>query len=436
MGSDKTEPPLEAEAARQRTLEFSRKHLRWNYAAFAIESGVYLGGTAFIAPETILPNVVKELGGSEILIALMPSLTLIGFMLPQLLVAHRIERLRSLKRWVQIASLPQRSAFLVAGLMLIFAAEDYPKLTLTAVVLAPLISGLAGGLNVAAWMEFVSRAIPARRRGSLVATRNLVGTCIGFFAGREVVKPILDTYEPTLGYGLLHVIAFGFLMLSLAILSLTKEPPKPGRKEPSAANLRQSLGVARRLTRTDPRLRLFAWSRFWGTAFFILPPFLSIHAREVTGRGPEFLGELIAAGMVGAVAGNLLGGYLTDKSGGRAVFAISKVLTILYALGAVWNAQEWGFYAIFFAMGAGWNMQMVGNSTMTVEIAPADNRITFLSLMSAISLPGMLLAAGIAAGIQRWVGEIYPAALVCALATGMSLYCLLRIPEPRHQVSD
>ncbi len=62
-----------------------------------LEGGLYMSGTAFLGPETVLPAMVHSLGGSNQLTALMPVLLPAAYALPGLFVAPLVERLGRLK---------------------------------------------------------------------------------------------------------------------------------------------------------------------------------------------------------------------------------------------------------------------------------------------------------------------------------------------------
>ena len=57
-----------------------------NFAIHSLEGGLYMGGIAFLSAESVLPTMVNSRGGSEWLVALMPSLMAMGFFTPVLFV--------------------------------------------------------------------------------------------------------------------------------------------------------------------------------------------------------------------------------------------------------------------------------------------------------------------------------------------------------------
>ena len=82
------------DARKTEIAEGAACHLRHNTVAHVIEGGLFIGGLAFVSAETLLPTVIKNLGGGNWLISLMPVMMMAGFMLPPIFTAHWIDRQR------------------------------------------------------------------------------------------------------------------------------------------------------------------------------------------------------------------------------------------------------------------------------------------------------------------------------------------------------
>ena len=67
--------------------------------------------------------------------------------------------------FVSITGVLQRIPYLFAALALYYAAGDGSLgLVLAAVVAAPIISGVAGGISLTAWQQLIARCVPENRR--------------------------------------------------------------------------------------------------------------------------------------------------------------------------------------------------------------------------------------------------------------------------------
>jgi MFS family permease len=427
-----TRIPMPDDAEPNTGLSDARKHFRRNYSLHFLEGGLFMGGLAFIAFDSVLPPIIESLGGPNWLISLVPMMMFLGFMWPPLLMAHITERLPRLKWFIMLLGVPQRVVFLFAGLALLFWADKYPVFVLALVALAPLLSGLAGGVSWAAWVELTSRMIPPNRRSSVMAVRAVIGGLIGLLAG-QVIRIILERTPGAEGYAQLHFIVFGILVVSLILFAFMKEPRWVSPPDTERTGLLKNLASMPKILRDDRHFRRFVLSQCFGAGFFIMIPFLSIHALNTTGRSEAFLGLLVQAQMAGNIGTNFFAGWMGDRFGGKIVFVCAKVLFVILSVGALVNTAAWGFVALFFLLGCATSFQMVGRSTLSIELCPDRRRPTYLALLQFSIFPAMLLAAVLATVIREIFGVLYPAALLSAVLMTVSLVYLLRIPEPRNK---
>mgnify|MGYP001019997488 CR=1 FL=1 len=417
---------------------FSAQHLHevrrffWrNYIAHVVEGGLFIGGMTFLSAESVMPAIIKTLGGPPWLISLTPMLMMLGFTAPQILTAHVVERLQWVKPFVMIVGIVQRLPYLIAALMLYFLADTHPTLVLIVVAATPLMSGLAGGTSVVAWVELISKVIPAHRRSSAWAIRYAITACIGIGAG-SVIKDVLSEHPGAKGYALLHVITFAFLMLSFAVFSVIREVVPP-RQRSRSRNLFENINDLLPLLRGDKTLRCFLSMRMLDTGIMIMLPFLGIHALSVTGREQSALGYFVTAQMSGSILGNLVAGYLGDRTGGKLPIVLARISILCASLAAMITHSYAGFMTVFFLTGAGMTMSAIGISTLSIEIAPHERRPTYQALISLAFLPAALIAASISTLVRMGLHMFAPAALLSALASLGSLYFLLRIKEPRQR---
>ncbi|OGO20415.1 MAG: hypothetical protein A2Z14_16440 [Chloroflexi bacterium RBG_16_48_8] len=391
-----------------------------------------MGGLAFIAADTVMPVMVKSLGGPSWLISLMPTMLIFGIGWPSLFTAHYAERLPRVKPFILATGFLQRMPYLVAALSLFFLIEKYPLIVLFFVALAPFVSGMITGLNFAAWMKLISRIIPENRRSSSWAMRNVITSGIGICAGGIILSVLKRSPGPA-GYGILHLISFGFCMLSYVLQAMLHEMPSPDQSHAARYNLGENLRSLPALIKFDQRFRNFLCMRMLTLGIYIMTPFLAIHALSILEKGEDFLGHFVIAQMLGGIVGNIMAGFLGDRYGGKLPLVIARIILLAVSLMAVVNTTEWGFMTIFFLFGLGFNSDHVGMSTMSIEISPTDRIVTYISLLYATTAPSMLAVAAVSAVVRELTGQLAPAALLSATALALSLFFLRRIKEPRKQ---
>jgi len=409
-----------------------RQYFWRNYLAHCIEGGFYMGGAAFVAADSVMPAMISLLGGANWLVAMMPVMGLMGMALTTLLFAHRVEQLYWMKPAILIGGLVQRSIYLAAALALLFLAKTHPSAVVIFAAFTPFIAGSIGGTNLCAWMELITRIIPTDRIASSWAIRKILTAAIGIFAG-GIVKTVLDQHPGTTGLGILHLYAFAGIMLSYVVFAIIREtkplPPHPDKPTFTFVENMRSLPD---LIRLNPEYRRFLKIKLLTMGIYVPAPFLAIHALETTGRGPGFLGELVMVQMTGTIVGNILAGWFGDRYGGRVLLITARLVLITLCLGAVIAHSVPAFLALFFLFGFGLNCNEVGEATISLEIAPRNRRPTCVALITAVTLPGMLLAVGLSTVLRGLTGSIIPPALLAIATLSASLYLAFRIREPRN----
>ena len=416
-----------------REPEGHRNGLR-NYMVHSVEGGFFMGGLAFVAPESVLPRIVESLGGPAWVISLMPVALVLGIVTPGLFTAHVLERLERTLPAVLLMGLVQRLPFLAAGLTLLLVGESMPRLVLCVVVLAPLISGLAGGVTLPAWMELIAKTLAPNRRASAMAIRQIIAAMIGLASG-AVISAVLFHLPGVAGYGVLHLIAFGFLMLSLTVLALAREEAvHPGHHGP-AVGLMENLRAIPAIVRGTPGIGTFLAVRVLSCGFFIALPFLAIHALDTSNLADSYLGALVAAQMVGGIIGNVVGGVLGDRTGTRntTLTGIGSLLALCLVM--PWCIRWWQFVAGFALFGFGYNAMRIGMVTLGIELSPLSKRGTVVATIGWSMGLGLVASSALGGLLWEATGGIAAPCAAGAVSMAAALLLLCRVAEPRRRTS-
>ena len=404
---------------------------RRNYMVHSVEGGLFMGGLAIVAPESVLPRMVEALGGPAWVIGIMPAALAVGIALPGLFTAHMLERLERTLPAVLVMGIVQRLPFLIAGLVLLLQGETMPRLALCVVVLAPLFSGLAGGVTLPAWMELIAKTLTPNRRASAMAIRQIVASMIGLASG-GIIASVLHRWPGVHGYGVLHLVAFVFMMMSIAVLAFAQEEAvHPGHHGP-AVGLLENLRSIPTVIRGAPGIARFLAVRILSCGFFVSMPFMAIHALDTCALPDSYLGVLVAGQMLGGIVGNVVGGYLGDRIGARSCTLASIASLLALCLLLPLCRQWWHFVAGFAFLGFGFNMLRIGMITLGIELAPRSKRATVLATIGW-SMGTGLLSATLLGGFLWSLTERFD--LVCGVASAwmVAAFLLLRgVPAPRR----
>lgn len=407
------------------------QHVRRNFACHCLEGGLYMGGLAFLQPETVMPKMVESLHGSALIISIMPAVLAATFAFAGLFVSPKVEQLRRFKGWVLVFGLLQRLPYLAAGLVL-WHAEHLEGWILPVVVLTPVLSGLVGGIGVVAWMEMVTRMVPERIRAAGWAARYIMQAVIGMGAG-AVIHEVLTRFPGHRGYAVLHLIAFVFLFFSWLSQVPMKEaahpvhvPPRDPR--PYLLYLRE---LPRLLARQPHLLRLIA-VRFTGMGYLMLVSFLTLHALKVTGSVEADVGRFVSLQNVGTILGSLLAAWLGYHSGGKVLLVFSRLICAGLCVWSCHTQTFIGFTAVYFIFGFGLFLDRVGDLTLTAELCPKERRSTYQAVLGFCNVWALLLATTLSGLVYRQTLSYTLVATLAGTFAVVSAILLLRIPEPRQ----
>ena len=411
--------------------------VRRNFLCHLLEGGFYMGGLAFLSPESVMPKMAETLGARPSLIALMPALLPAAFALLGVFVAPLVERLDRHKPWVLTFGLLQRLPYLITGLILLLAPEIDDRI-LPIVVLTPVISGVIGGVGVVAWMEMVTRMVPERLRAAGWAARYIMQAGIGMGAG-GVIHGILTHHPGREGYGWLHLVTFGFLALSwLSQLPMREPEAAPGgasaTPHPSYTAYLFSLP---RLVLRQPHLVKFILVRFTGMGYLMLFGFLTVHALSVTGRAEADEGIFVSFQNVGTILGCTLAGWLGYRSGGKVLLLSARALCILVCAWVAFAESFVSFTTAYFLLGFGLFIDRVGDLTLAAELCPPARRATLQSVLGFCNVAAFLAATSLAGLIYQWSSHSFPTVAATAGAfAAVSTLILRLIPEPRGLIQQ
>ncbi len=412
--------------------ELPQQHtvLRKNYFLHAIEGGLFIGGMSFVAANTILPRLVELLHGPTWVIGITPILMPIGFALPGLLTAHWIETLPRVKPILLLSGIAQRVPYLIAALFLWYPSDRFNALSLYVVILAPLVSGLCGGITVTAWQDLVAKTLPPERRASVFATRNIISGLLGLVAG-GVAAATLDKMPGLQGYALLHFICFAVLSASYVFFAMIQETHQqdrdPGQFQSLSGNLREMW----RILKVDHNLRHYLVANVAASGIFIAMPFMAIHSLRTTGRPDSFLGFLMTALMAGGILGNASAGYVGDKMGMKPVLLAGGLVTAFACVSAMLANSAPTFAFAFFIMGGGMFALRVGHMAFIMEISPLDKRPTYLAIIAAVKVPGLLAASVLSTCLWKLTGSFSVLAAVAACCLLFASAQMCRVTDPR-----
>lgn len=414
---------------------------RRNYWVFLFEGGFFVFGMGFVNVQSLLPALIIEEGGPSWVAAYMPTIMVIGMFSIPMLNAAWVDKLVRLKPYVALTGFFQRAAYLLVGLLLLFGGltGDAVWMTLAA---APLLSGILGGLGFAAWQRLYMKSVPAAKRASNLAYRFLFGGVTGLIAG-AVIEEVLSAHPGVKGYGILHLCAVAFFMLSWGLLFAVSEKPdrhdqveadedtpppgsKPGAWEALRFYYRPSPSRKSRLS--------FLGGLFLMHGFCLVVPFYAVTLLTRLDQPKSFLGILAMWQMAGQSLGNLVAAGIGDKWGGRATFSIGLGALVISALPALFVSDVFGAQIAYAAFTMSMMIMIIGKDTLLMELSPAHNQSSYLARMALFTMISLVCFGGLAQLLwtSRWGFNGLVVATILASIGAMVLVAKVHDPRGRH----
>lgn len=405
-------------------------HWKRNFAANFVDVAFFSLALAFASLTTIVPLYIRALGGSTLLIGLIPSLVQTGWVLPPLFVAPYIARLRRKLPYVLTMTLGERLPWAFLALGTWFFAGNNPSAVLLLAVVLLAIFGFAGGVTMPAWMDLVANVTPLRMRGKLFGYSNALGGLMGVLGG-IAAQQVLADYPFPFNYSLCFMAAAVCMLISYLSLAAIRETDRTTVAPvlPFGAYIRQ-LPV---LLRADRDFSAFLGARILTTFGTMGVGFVSLYAATEQGL-PESMAGVFTSWMLGAqVITTPIWGIIGDRHGHKGALQFGMLCNGVAMVLAVFSTTPIGFYIIFALLGVSSGIMFTTNLNMVVEFADEGNRVTYIGLHGTLIAPATMLAPLLGGWFADTAGfrTLFVVAAVCS-ALGLSVLTY-SVRDPRHR---
>ncbi|HHS96364.1 MAG TPA: MFS transporter [Chloroflexi bacterium] len=393
-----------------------------------------------IDPPVVLTWFVSQLTSSNLLIGLVTPLSQAGWLLPQVFVSARVQRMRR-----KMPSYAAAAGIRIAAWLALAAAVwwvETPAILLAAFFALYTLAWIAAGLAGLAFFEVTAKTIPAWRRGRLFATRQLTGGILSLGAG-WVVKAVLT--HPALSFPRNHAVLF--LLYSIVIVPAMLA--FIAIREPPGAATAERMGLGKQLRRgwgflkKDAVYRRYMLARATLGLADIALPFYGVYAKEVLGAPSGIIGWYLTARVGSRLVFNLPWGWVSDKRGNRLVMrmmSLGYTLTALAALALVAGVEQFQWHGdwlpflvipLYLLDGAIRPAQILAGSNFLLELAPEEERPLYLGLSNTL-MGVVVLASGFGGLLVDLLGFVGLFATALALST-VAYILATGLPEPRWE---
>jgi MFS family permease len=408
---------------------FVEGHLVRNFVALALDYGFFGLAMSLASTTTILPALADRLGAPNVVLGALPSIVMLGRSVPALFSARLVESMQRRLPFVLTYTAWERLPWLVLAVAVYGWSTTNPTLVLALLVATLAIVALVGGILSPAWVDLIARVIPTDFRGRFFAVGGTVSTLLGL-GGSVLSGFLLREYAFPMGYSLCIAAAFLCLIASWGALAVTLEP--------AAAAPKSAMGLSGHLARLPGLLRgnpPFAWylaARALTMIGTMATGFYTVYAIRSLGAQEWNVASFTFALLAAQAAGGLALGSLSDRMGHRASLVVGIVANAAAGMLAITSTNLILYHAVFMLTGISVAANNVSSQTLVLEMAPEQERPTYLGLSSTVVAPFILVAPVLAGTLADSMGlkAVFGAAALLSAASAATY--LLRVTEPRR----
>lgn len=391
------------------------KNLRLNYAANIFDGAFFGFGIGFASFATVIPLFVSRMTDSAILIGLISAVHVMGWQLPQLLMARSVSKLTRYKPMVMWMTIHERIPFLGLALIALFYSQlgSTAALILTFAMLA--WQGFGAGFTANAWQNLVGKVIPADYLATFFGLQssaaNLLSSLGAFLAGL-----LLERQPFPYNFAICFIACLGMMVFSFVALAVVRESP---HEVALPAGIQAPLWHSiRDIMRRDRNFDAFLVGRTlvqFGTMAF---SFYTVYATGQLMAGPYAVGVLTSVLMITQVVSNPLLGWLADRWSRKGVLEIGAAAIFLSAMIARFAPSiEWMYPAVILtaiANTAFWSISMA----MTLQFGSEQDRPTYVGMANTLIAPATIIAPL----VGGWLADAdgYPATFLFAALAGLA----------------
>lgn len=401
---------------------------RRNFWVNVIDGSFFAFGINMVSRYTVLPYFVGSINSHPILLSLIPMLTQVGWLLPQLFTAPFVKTLPRRKPFILLMTTFERLPFLVLGLLLLFGSNLSGTLLLSVFFIGYAIHNFCAGFTATAWQDMIARVISGNRWGIFFGLSSALGAVLGILSA-TITDHVIETMPFPNDVGLLSLLCFACLVVSFAGLAATVEPPQPTQpREPMMPYLRSLLPLLKR----DTGFRNYLVTRtalslaFLGHSFVTAGSMLRF---EIS----VWLGTYLAAQLASQAISDLILGSLADRWGHKQVLKLASAIGILALIASVLAPSPEWLIGVFVLIGIATSGYQLSGYTLVMAFSKEDERPTYIGLANTALAPvgflGPLLLGGLAL-LGGYNSLFLVSAIVGAIALALLQWWVPDIPNP------
>lgn len=375
--------------------EVARRAEAGNGLRHALSLSMTKVADGLIDPKLVLSWLLDALGAPDALVGALVPIREGGALLPQIMLAGWVRRLRQ-RKWAWVTGSAGQGLF--AGAMVLAALVLDGAAAGLAICAA--LAGLAvcrAGCSVS-YSDILGRTVGMARRGAVTGLAGSVGAFgVLVFAGL-LISGLLQHRGAVIA-----AIALAAVLWLAAALVFSGLAEEPGDSDQGGGIL-PDLGILR----DNPQLWRFILVRGLLVSTALASPYLVLLASDAGQNALSGLGAMVLASALASLLSSYVWGRLADRSSRRVLMrsgmlgAAAMLTAVALALAGLADAV-WAMPGALFVLMIAYHGVRQGRSIYLIDMAPEDQRATYTAVSNTV-IGGLLLAVGFLGGLGSLAG--------------------------------
>jgi MFS family permease len=402
---------------------------RRNVMLNAAGEGIWGLGWNLAPPLTVLPLLIRALGGGALEVGILAAVASAGSLLPQILGSFVLQSGEGRKRFLVLYHLGVVvPPWLCISAVIFFAASTHPQFGRFALISLHGLSVFAIGFIVPVWNDWLAGLFAKGIRGFAFGMAGATSAGLGAL-GALVASRATSRFAFPLNYALLFLTATAVMCVSMAVFARMREQLRPRRPRLPGRDVYRRFAQSMR----DANFRTYLVSRILLTLGAAPISFLAVHYS--TDRGGAVadsviiaLGSLLLASQ--SVFSVVIGKF-GDRFGHRAGATIGSAAQAVAIVFAVFFPGAVSCAFAFILTGIAVASTFVSHQNFLFETCPHDSRPVHTSLANIVLAP-VAISIPLIAGRTIAAFGTFPVFLGCLVPTSAAIAWLhLVVKDPK-----
>jgi MFS family permease len=349
-----------------------------------IEGVLYISTGSFISAQTVMPALIKRLGGGDIVIGTWPVVVYLAYFLPQVFSANYASGSQYRKPFVIKGGLIQRMHILLIAFAIAIWGASAPMIALILLFLLFISNQATSGSVSPIWMDFLAKTTDPKSRGKLMGWRTSLAAVLGFVNGLILTALLTLLSFP---YNYASAIVLTFLFQSSSLIAQQKIIEEHPSTITTPVPFSELFSLVRSIISGNRLFRTFLIASALLTVSFSAVAFFTVSAMERFNLSESAIGIFTILTIIGQILSGVVLGWVADTRGTKIALmmcAASLLFAILLAICA--QSVVW-YYFVFTFLGMNVGAEMFMRYNYAVECAPEKDRPMYVGIMNAWFAP-------------------------------------------------